>query len=241
MHCLQCTHGRGSLARHPRSLVSHDFHDQPCSTRTRLCLSLFSTLYISPIHLIFNHAHTIDSLGWFNSAAGLVHAGTYYTALAESTAASSVYAIDISSGHIKARLRGAPPFSTLHAADELLLGVAACTDGAPGDCLYRMPLALTPAKAELVAHFPSGWAAVDTHGTAIIMPAASTTKQLTITTADVTTDNYILYSLAVDVANLTINHDSLFGFQIAPRAVNATVVSQPGRPYGGPVISTSEI
>ena len=211
-----------------------------------LSLVLFSTLYISPIHLIFNHAHTIDSLGWFNSAAGLVHAGTYYTALAESTAASSVYAIDISSGHIKARLRGAPPFSTLHAADELLLGVAACTDGAPGDCLYRMPLALTPAKAELVAHFPSGWAAVDTHGTAIIMPAAATAAAsklttTTTTTADATTDNYILYSLAVDVANLTINHDSLFGFQIAPRAVNATVVSQPGRPYGGPVISTSEI
>jgi hypothetical protein len=116
----------------------------------------------------------------------------------------------------------------------LLGGVAACTDGTPGDCLYRMPLALTPAKAELVAHFPSGWAAVDTHGTAIIMPVASTTKELTIT------DNFILYSLAVDVANLTINHDSLFGFQIEPRAANATVVSQPGRPYGGPVISTSE-
>jgi hypothetical protein len=138
--------------------------------------------------------------------------------MAESLSACSVYSVDITSKKIIARLQNQPIFSSLHVAKDVLYAVGPCV-GFNADCVYQMPTSLSTPAVQ-AGKFPQGWAELGTHGAAITSG-----------------DNPVLYSLSVDATNLTVNHDTLFGFKILNK--DASVISKPQRPYGGPIITFS--
>ena len=92
--------------------------------------------------------------------------------------------------------------------------MASCPGGA-SDCLYALPSDLSR-NATALGELPRGWVAESSQGVAVLG------------------DGTALFALAVNVANFSINYDTLFGL-----TSSGEITTRPQRAYGGPIITFS--
>ena len=111
-----------------------------------------------------------------------------------------------------------------HPCTSKAFGIAAC--GGSTDCIYTIPANLSAASDSPVPKRLGH----SVYLGAVLVPPPPISGGAAAT-------GPTLFALSVNIANLTVDHDTLFGFRLDADLRSAEVVSTPGRPYGGDVIT----